>query len=140
MVSITSQIFNMSDQVQMWTSPAGSVERKSYDVDESMSAVIAPPGASSVTLQFTSFDTEEEYDFVTIKSCIAIDCLQSIELGQYSGSMIPDSVTSGTGILLIQWETDASVIAPGWSADWSSESVLEGGCLVHRADWRFLKY
>jgi hypothetical protein len=121
--------FNMSDQQQIWTRPAGSVERQSYDINENISVVIAPARASSITLEFTSFDTEEDYDFVTIKSCTAVDCLHSTQLGRYSGSMIPDPVTSDTGIMLIEWLSDETETAPGWSANWSSVDL--GGSFCH---------
>jgi hypothetical protein len=110
----------MSSQQQTWTSLAAAVKRTSYENLEIMSAVIAPTGATSVTLQFTSFDTEKDYDFVTIKSCAAVNCSQSSELGKYSGSTIPSPVTSDTGIMLIQWKSDISIILSGWSANWSS--------------------
>jgi hypothetical protein len=116
----------MSSEQQNWTSLAGAVQRNDYDNSEIMSAIIAPPGASSVTLQFMTFETEEECDFVIISSCTAADnCSQSSELGKYSGSTIPEPVTSDTGIMLIQWETDGSVVYSGWSANWSS-LVAEG--------------
>jgi hypothetical protein len=115
----------MSSEQQNWTSLAGAVQRDAYDNSEVMSAVIAPPGATSVTVQFMSFETEEECDFVTISSCTAADCLQRSQLGKYSGSTIPDPLTSDTGIMLIQWETDGSVVYSGWSAHWSS--IIAGG-------------
>jgi hypothetical protein len=115
----------MSSEQQTWTISAGAVQRNDYDDSEIMSAVIAPPGATSITLQFMSFETEEECDFVTISSCTAADCSQSSELGQYSGSTIPGPLTSNTGIMLIQWETDGSVVYSGWSANWSS--IIAGG-------------
>jgi hypothetical protein len=93
-----------------------------------MSGVIAPEGALLITLRFTAFQTEKNYDFVTIKSCTAIDCLQSRVLGRYSGSGIPSPVTSNTGILMILWESDSSVTEYGWSAIWNS--TLMAGKIV----------
>jgi hypothetical protein len=124
----------MSSEQQNWTSRAGAVQRDAYDNSEIMSAVIAPPGASSVTLQFMSFETEEECDFVTISSCTAADCSQSSELGKYSGSTIPDPLTSDTGIMLIQWETDGSVVYSGWSANWSS--IFVEGMTLYFSEFR----
>ncbi len=116
------QTVYMLSEPQIWTSAAGSVKRINYDVDEVMSGIIAPDGAGSVTLIFDSFDTEEEYDFVTIKSCTAIDCSETSVLGEYSGSTIPGPLTSNSGIMLIEWESDESVTFSGWSAHWSSGS------------------
>jgi hypothetical protein len=115
----------MSSQQQIWTSSLGSVERRSYEVLEDMSGIIAPRGATSITLQFDYFDTEESYDFVIIKSCTTINCSNTTELGKYSGSTIPGPVTSNTGFLLIKWNSDEIETFSGWSAHWIS-SVITG--------------
>ncbi len=116
----------MSAQQQTFTNQDGSVERTgTYGDSESMSAIIAPAGATSITLQFTSIETEECCDFVTIKSCTTPDCLQSTQIGRYSGTTIQGPVTSDTGIMLIRWDSDSSVSGYGWSADWSTR--MNGG-------------
>ncbi len=115
----------MSSQQQIWTSSPGRVERKQYELNEDMSGIIAPKGATSIRLQFDSFDTEEDYDFVTIKSCTTINCSNTTVLGSFSGSTIPSPVTSKTGIMLIHWTSDNSVTFSGWSARWNS-SVVTG--------------
>jgi hypothetical protein len=122
------ELFYMSSQRQIWSSPAGRVERRNYNHNEIMSGIIAPTGASSVTVQFTFFSTESGYDILTLKSCTAISCLQTSTLGTYSGSTIPSPVTSNSGIILIQWATDSSVIVSGWTMSWSS--VNPGGMNV----------
>lgn len=100
----------------------GSIQRMSYGSNERMSSIIAPTGAISITLQFTSFSTELDYDIVVLSNCTAIDCLQRSELGRFSGPTIPTSRTSNTGIMLIEWTSDGSVVSSGWSATWTSQS------------------
>jgi hypothetical protein len=117
---VSSEVFYMSYQQQTWTTPAGVVERRNYNDGEIMSGIIAPTGAFSIRLQFNFFSTESCCDFVTVKSCTAIDCLQSRVLGTYSGSKDSFQVTSDTGVVLIQWSTDSSVVSSGWSATWTS--------------------
>jgi hypothetical protein len=120
--SESSQTVDLSSDKQAWNSSAssGSVNRINYNVNEDISGIIAPEGAGLITLMFDSFDTEEEYDFVTVKSCTSIDCSETMVLGEYSGSTIPSPVTSYTGIMLIGWSSDDSVTFSGWSAHWSS--------------------
>ena len=119
----------MDIKQETWTSPAGSVERRDYLDNEDMAGIIAPTGASSITLTFTFFSTEAQYDTVTILSCIAIDCLEGSELGPYSGwSTMPSPVTSNTGIMKIQWRSDRSMHYSGWSATWSS--TLRGMAMI----------
>jgi hypothetical protein len=112
---------------QIWTSSAGSVSRMNYGSREVMSGIIASNG--SVELWFCLFDTEAGYDFVTVSSCDSIDCSQTSVLGEYSGSTIPAPVTSITGILLIQWTSDESNTASGWTAEWSA-SASAGACVA----------
>ncbi len=120
-------IFYLNDQQQIWTRPAGAVQKLNYRDSENMTAVIAPPGATSITLQFTSFQTEMNYDVLYVKSCTAVDCVQTSTLGWYSGSTVPSPLTSNTGVMLIQWTSDDSTTNSGWSASWSS--VVVGGSL-----------
>ncbi len=120
--TVSSQTIFLSTSQQLWTSSAasGSVYRLYYSNSEVISAIIAPTGAVSVTLQFNSFNTESNYDFVTVKSCNAIDCSQTSELGKYSGTTIPSPMTSNTGIMQIVWTSDLVTTSTGWSASWSS--------------------
>jgi hypothetical protein len=113
----------MSSQRQTWTNAAGSVQRMPYSNNEAMSGIIAPTGATSITLQFTLFVTEAGYDFVVLSSCTAIDCSQKSEIGKFSGNTIPSPVTSNTGVMLIEWTSDFSnvVYTSGWSATWTSQ-------------------
>ncbi len=112
-----------NNERQFWDSSAGFIARLGYDTNEIMSGIIAPgpPGVGFITLRFDNFDTEEGYDFVTIKSCRTIECNEeeTIELGSFSGSDIPSPVTSNTGFMLIEWISDDEVTRTGWSAHWT---------------------
>jgi hypothetical protein len=125
-ISNMDEIFQLvNGQQQLWTRPAGIVRKVDYGNLENMSAVLAPAGAISVTLQFTAFHTEQNYDFLSVRSCTAVECAQTSLLGRYSGSTIPGPLTSSTGIMLIQWTSDEENSDSGWSAAWSS--VVVGG-------------
>ncbi len=113
-------VLSILQPVATSSATSGSVQRTSYGNNEAMSATIAPTGAASVTLQFITISTESGYDLVTVKSCTAIGCSQTSELGRYSGTTIPSPVTSNTGIMLIQWTSDSATSSSGWSATWSS--------------------
>jgi hypothetical protein len=125
------EIFHLvHGQQQLWTRPAGAVRKVDYGNSENMSAVIAPAGAASVTLQFTAFRTEQNYDFLNVWSCTTVKCAQTSLLGRFSGSTIPGPLTSGTGVMLIQWTSDEGTTESGWAASWSS--VVVGGTLRPR--------
>ena len=82
--------------------------------------MIQPPGAGTVTLHFTSFNTEATYDVVKV-----VDPVSATTLGTYSGSTIPADVTSTSGQMLVQFTSNATNTYPGWSASYSSTTGLE---------------
>ena len=120
----SSQTFYMSSQKKIWVAASATLERRYYGNNELMSGIIAPTGASIIQLQLTYFNTERNYDFVVVKSCTAIDCLEFITLGRFSGLLTPFSVTSNSGVMKIEWSSDGSVTSSGWSATWSSGSIF----------------
>ena len=82
--------------------------------------VIAPPCASSVTLSFSAFDTEEDYDYVFIFDSYDLDNLLAMYSGKYYGNNMPQKVTSYTGIMIVYFETDQYVNGQGWTANYTS--------------------
>jgi hypothetical protein len=77
--------------------------------------MIQPPGASTVTLHFLSFNTEPTYDIVKVA-----DPVSATALGTFSGTTIPPDVTSTSGQMLVQFTTNATNTAQGWSAYYTS--------------------
>jgi hypothetical protein len=90
-----------------------------YDNNTNCKWLIKPTGAATVTLNFSSFNTQKTNDYVKITDNA------SHVLGIFSGDTIPPAVTSTNGQMLVMFTTDASVTAPGWSASYSSTSGLE---------------
>jgi hypothetical protein len=82
---------------------------------------IVPEGASSVTLYFNGFETEEGFDMLKIYD------LESQELlAEYSGSYFPEvpaPVTSTSGKMFVAFNTNTYQTAPGWSAYYESNLV-----------------
>jgi hypothetical protein len=77
--------------------------------------MIQPPGASIITLHFLSFNTEPTYDVVKVA-----DPVSATTLGIYSGTTTPPDVTSTSGQMLVQFTTNATNTAQGWSAYYTS--------------------
>lgn len=77
---------------------------------------IAPPGATSITLTFTDFSTETNYDFVKIWD--SADNSGPV-LGNYSGTTVPAAVTATSGSMLVRFTSDVSVVAAGWTATYT---------------------
>jgi hypothetical protein len=73
-----------------------------------------------ITISFTQFVTELNYDYVYIFSCTSSLCDSTTQLASFSGAFSPPSVTSTTGFMYVRFTTDSSVINSGWSASWTS--------------------
>ena len=85
--------------------------------------VIQPSGATSISLNFSSFETEDGYDFVDIYDGSSTS---SPLLASYSGQISPASVTSTGGSMLVHFHTDGSVSSTGWTAHYTSSTT--SGC------------
>ena len=81
---------------------------------------IAPPCASSVTLSFSAFDTEDGYDGLIIYDGITSD---ATELAVLSGTSIPNDITSATGEMLLVFVSDYTVTQQGFSASYVSDGT-----------------
>jgi len=94
-----------------------------YSDNEYYTFNIEPCGASSVTLNFNSFDTEAGYDFLKIYDG---PDQSSTLIGSYSGNTLPSSVTAQSGKMTLLFISDISGTAPGFEATWSSNVPQNG--------------
>jgi phosphotriesterase-related protein len=79
--------------------------------------LIEVPGSKAITLQFTSFETEDGFDFVKVYDGSSIS---SPLLGAFSGNALPPLLNSTGGSMLILFTTNGEIQASGWSANYSS--------------------
>lgn len=88
-----------------------------YQDDDDVSITIAPPGASSVTLNFTSFAFEEGYDYLYVYDGPSTN---SPLIGQYDGFNLPNggSISSSGGSITIRQYSDIYVNEAGFALDW----------------------
>ncbi len=110
----------------IYTSSSGTIYSNRFSSNYPNSAecswIISLPSASSVTLSFSAFETEAGRDFVRIYSCSSSSCLSKTQIGNspYSGTTTPSSVTSYTGIMLIEFSSDSSITRKGFTATYTS--------------------
>jgi len=103
------------------TAPSGTFNDGSgannYANNTNCSWLIQPTNASSITLSFSAFNTELNYDGV-----IVYDGANNTApvLGQFSGTSIPSSVTSTGGSMYVEFLSDPAVRAQGWTANYNS--------------------
>ena len=91
-----------------------------YGDDERLFWLIEPPGATSVTISFSMFDLELDWDFLYLYDGNAVhDDL----IGVYTGSSSPGTVTAESGSILMEFRSDCATTNPGWSASYSTSTT-----------------
>jgi len=90
-----------------------------YSNDLDCSWTISPPGAASVTLTFTEFDTD---DFESVEIYDGTDD-SAPSLGKYEGANLPPTLSANSGSMHLVFKTDGSGTAAGWSANYSCSTV-----------------
>jgi PKD repeat protein len=92
-------------------------EGANYANDERYFTLIQPAGATSITLNFTSFNTEANWDYLYIYDGATNT---SPLIGTYTGTNSPGTVVSSGGSILIEFRSDCATVAAGWQANWTS--------------------
>jgi hypothetical protein len=112
---------------ETFTAASGTVTDNSgasdYLNNMSCDKLIQLPGIGRITLTFTAFSTEAWYDFVRV---YAGSTTSAPLLGSFSGNNLPPVLTSNAGSMLIRFTTDGSVVAAGWSANYTTILVPNG--------------
>jgi len=93
----------------------GGPSRNYFD-DEDYVTTVAPTGATQVTLVFSQFDMELNYDSLYIYD--GPDDTYPL-IGAYTGTNSPGTVTSSGSALAFKVHTDGNTTAPGFTAIWS---------------------
>ncbi|TND05548.1 MAG: N-acetylmuramyl-L-alanine amidase, negative regulator of AmpC, AmpD [Bacteroidetes bacterium] len=99
-----------------------------YYNDEDFTYTIVPTGASSVTLNFSAFDTELDYDTLWLFDGPST---ASPLIGAFHGTNSPGTVNSSGPALTMRFKSDGGIVNPGWSAIWTCQSdVIQPGTAV----------
>ena len=93
-----------------------------YQNNSDCTWVIAPPEANQITLNFTSFSTEVDYDIVYVYD--GPDDSYPL-LATWWGNTLPSTITTteGTGTMTVKFTSDFSVTDSGWSANYTSSTL-----------------
>ncbi len=93
----------------------GGPSRNYYD-DEDYVTTIAPDGASTVTLAFSQFDVELNWDTLFIYDGPNVSAPL---IGYYTGTNSPGTITSTGSSISIHFQSDGNTTRPGFTAIWS---------------------
>ncbi len=91
---------------------------KNYYANENYTWTIAPPNAGSLTLTFSSFDTENNFDKLYIYDGPTTSSPQ-IAGSPFSGSAIPPTFTSSLGALTFKFTSDGADQRAGFNATYT---------------------
>lgn len=88
-----------------------------YKNTERPMTLIAPTGATKVTLTFSSFNMEANADHLLIYDG---NTTAAPLIGKYTGTSLPPTVSSTGGAMLVEFRSDCSQTFSGWAANWTS--------------------
>jgi len=115
------KLINNTTPVTTYTATAGTFydaggASANYGNDERLFWLIQPTNAQSVTLTFSQFAVEANYDFMYIYN--GTNEFAPL-IGRYNTSA-PTTITSTGGALFIEFRSDCATTAAGWAATWTS--------------------
>jgi PKD repeat protein len=117
---------NACSGTQILTASSGTFSDGSgsgdYVNNMNCSWLIAPSGATTVTLNFLSFNTELNYDFVKVYN--GADIYAPL-LGSFSGGAIPSSLTANSGKIYVVFSSDGRTTSFGWTASYSATGITQ---------------
>lgn len=103
-----------------------------YGSNSHCSWLITPAGAYSVTLNFLTFNTEVTNDILKVYDG---NNNTAPLLGSFSGNTIPAVLTSSGGAMFIEFITNDTVTAAGWSASYTAYIPYSGSGIVKYETW-----
>jgi spore germination protein YaaH len=111
----------------------GGPSRNYYDA-ENYTTTISPTGASSVSLSFSQFDVEANYDSLWIYNGTNANAPL---LGVYTGTNSPGTVSSTGPSITIRFKSDNNTVNPGFTAIWNctSDNISPATQIAVPAGW-----
>lgn len=116
-------LVNNNPNILTYTTLTGTIQDPggalSYSNDQRQCYLIAPTGATSLSLTFTTFDLEANWDFLYIYDG---QDNNGTFLGKFSGTSLPGTITSTTGKLFLDFRTDCATTSGGFVANWAAQA------------------
>ena len=119
------RLINNPPNVITVTSPSGTLydtggPTGNYPDDQRQLWLIQPPTALTITLDFTSFSLENNWDYLYIYDG---DSLDDPLIGTYTGTNSPGTIISTGNSLMLEFRSDCSTTAPGWVANYTETTA-----------------
>ena len=91
-----------------------------YSNDERKLWLFQPSGATSISMNFTSFNLENAYDYLFIYDG---NSTSAALIGKYTSTFSPGSINSTGSSLLFEFRSDCATTKPGWAATYTTNAV-----------------
>jgi hypothetical protein len=116
------QLINNNPTIVTYTTTTGTFYDSggatgNYSDDERKLYLIKPTGASAITLSFSSFNLENNWDYLYVYDG---DNLNAPLIGRFTGTTVTSPIASSGNALLIQFRSDCATVASGWAATWNA--------------------
>jgi spore germination protein YaaH len=89
----------------------GGPDRNYYNKEEYIYTLNPQNGAYPLSLNFTTFDVELNYDYLKLYD--GVDTTAPL-IGVYTGTSSPGSLTANSGAVTFWFDSDGATTAPGW--------------------------
>ncbi|MCO5258942.1 MAG: N-acetylmuramoyl-L-alanine amidase [Crocinitomicaceae bacterium] len=93
-----------------------------YGNDERKLWLIQPANTSSISIHFSEFNIENNWDYLFLYDGATTDAPL---IGKYTGTNSPGTITSTSGSLLIEFRSDCATTASGWAINYTSVSDVQ---------------
>ncbi|MBC7865552.1 MAG: T9SS type A sorting domain-containing protein, partial [Bacteroidia bacterium] len=91
-----------------------------YTDDERNVILLQPTGATNLTVNFTQFDLEANWDYMYVYDGGTVN---DPLIARYTSTNGPGTITSTGSNLLIDFRSDCSTVNPGWAANFTSNAT-----------------
>jgi len=122
LASYTTALNSFCSNNNVLTAETGTIEdgsgRFQYRNGESCRWTIQPPNAATITLNFNSFDTEQDKDVMKVFDKANMTTPLAVISGTYSNPL-PASITSPSGGMMIMFISNKAVRGNGWNVDYT---------------------
>ena len=111
------KLINEDDPIELLGGPGvinGTLNHLNYDDDERKIWVIKSDENTAITLQFSLFDIEKDYDFLWVYDG---DNVYAPKLGRWNTTS-PGRVSSSSNAICIEFRSDCATHNQGWEATW----------------------
>lgn len=94
-----------------------------YGNDERKLWLFQPSGVSSISMNFTSFNLENNYDYLFIYDG---NSTSAPLIGKYTSTVTPGNINSTGASLLFEFRSDCATTAAGWAATYTTNASGTG--------------